>query len=145
MVKVVLTADKTLMSDYNKHIFLGFAACAPKFIPGWLYTKIFCPPVEEENGRVKYCHRGHRKIDASLLNNGFSEKDVAVVRPERLDRVVDKETKILCITTHDPLGLGPASSTFSDLGGREPFTSYYFRRLTTDPVIRKYNLHVLFR
>ena len=143
MVKVVLTADKTLMSDYNKTIFLGFAACAPKFIPGWLYTKIFCPPVEEENGRVKYGHCGQRKIEASLLNNGFSENDVAVVHPERLRKVLNKETKVLCITTHDPLGLGPASTTFSDLGGREPFTSFYFRKLITNPLIRKYNLRVI--
>ena len=143
MVKIVLTADRTLMSEYNKNIFLGFAACAPKFIPGWLYTKIFCPPVEEEDGRAKFGHCGQRKIEASLLENGFSEKEVAVIRPERLDKVVDRETKVLCITTHDPLGLGPASSTFSDLGGREPFTSFYFRKLITNPLIRKNNLNVI--
>jgi len=143
MVKIVLTADRTLMSEYNKNVFLGFAACAPKFIPGWLYTKIFCPPVDEVDGRVKNGHCGQRKIEASLLNNGFSEKDVAVIRPERLDKIVDNETKVLCVTTHDPLGLGPASSTFSDLGGREPYTSYYFRKLVTDPIIRKHNLYVI--
>ena len=143
MVKIVLTADRTLMSEYNKNIFLGFAACAPKFIPGWLYTKIFCPPVEEENGRAKFGHCGQRKIEASLLENGFNEKEVAVIRPERLNKVIDKETKVLCITTHDPLGLGPASSTFSDLGGREPYTSYYFRKLISNPLIRKKNLSVI--
>jgi len=125
MPKIVLTADRTLMFEYNKHEFLGFAACSPKFIPGWLYTKIFCPPVEEEDGSVKYGHCGQRKIEAALLNNGFNEKDVAVVRPDRLSNVVNKETKVLCITTHDPLGLGPASTTFSDLLGRETFTSFY--------------------
>ena len=143
MVKVVLTADRTLMSEYNNIVFLGFAACAPKFIPGWLYTKIFCPPVKEEDGVVKYGHCGQRKIEASLLNNGFNEKDIAVVRPERLDRIIDNETKVLCITTHDPLGLGPASSTFSDLGGRESYTSFYFRKLVTNPLIRKHNLRVI--
>jgi len=143
MPKIVLTADRTLMSEYNKYVFLGFAACAPKFIPGWLYTKIFCPPVEEENGMVKYGHCGQRKIEAALLNSGFSEKDVAVVRPDRLSSVMDEETKVLGITTQDPLGLGPASTTLSDLGGRETFTSFYFRKLITDPVIRKHNLKVI--
>lgn len=143
MVKIVMTTDRTLMSEYNKLIFLGFAACAPKFIPGWLYTKIFCPPVEEIDGRVKNGHCGQRKVEASLLNNGFSEKDVAVIKPERLGKVVNNETKVLCITTHDPLGLGPASSTFSDLGGREAYTSYYFRKLITNPIIRKNNLYVI--
>ena len=145
MSKIVLTADRTLMSEYNKHVFLGFAACAPKFIPGWLYTKIFCPPVEEENGRAKYGHCGQRKIEAALLNSGFSEEDVAVVCPDRdrLSCFIDEETKVLGITTQDPLGLGPASTTFSDLGGRETFTSFYFRKLVTDPVVRKHNLKVI--
>jgi len=143
MPRVIFTADHTLMSEYNKNIFLGFAACAPRFIPNWLYTKIFCPPVEEESERVKLAHCAQRKIEASLLNNGFSENDIAIIRPEKLEKVVDRETKVLCITTHDPLGLGPASTTFSDLGGREPYTRYYFRELIKNPVIRQNNLTVL--
>jgi radical SAM superfamily enzyme YgiQ (UPF0313 family) len=143
MVRIILTADKTLMSDYGNNIFLGFAACAPKFIPDWLYTRIFCPPVEEKNEVVKYGHCGQRKIESALLNDGYSKNDIKVIRPEKLEKVVDDETRILCITTHDPLGLGPASSTFSDLGGRESFTSYYFRKLVTKPLIRKKNLIVI--
>lgn len=144
MVKIVLTADRTLMSEYNKHIFMGFAACAPRLIPSWLYTKIFCPPVEDDgNSRARYGHCGQRKIEAALLNNGFTDNDVAVVSPEKLNKVVDKETQVLCITTHDPLGLGPASTTFSDLAGIEPFTSFYFRRLINNPVIRRYGLKVI--
>ena len=143
MVRIVLTADRTLMSDNNKNVFLGFAACAPKFIPGWLYSKVFCPPIEEDNGIVKYGHCGQRKIESALINNGFNQKDVAVVRPDKLDKVIDKETRVLCITTHDPLGLGPASSTFGDLGGKEPFTSYFFRQLIKNPLIRRNNLTVI--
>lgn len=132
------------MSEYNEHIFLGFAACAPKLIPGWLYSKIFCPPVEEDaNGQVKYAHCGQRKIEAALLNNGFDEKDIAVVRPDRISKVIDEGTKVLCITTHDPLGLGPASTTFSDLVKKEPFTSFYFRQLMQNPIIKKNNLKVV--
>jgi radical SAM superfamily enzyme YgiQ (UPF0313 family) len=144
MVKIVMTADRTLMSEYNKHVFLGFAACAPKLIPDWLYTKIFCPPLEKDNkGRAKYGHCGQRKMEAALLNHGFSSDDVAVVTPESLQQIVTPETKVLCITTHDPLGLGPASTTFSDLGGKEPFTSSYFKKLIEQPVIRKYGLKVI--
>jgi radical SAM superfamily enzyme YgiQ (UPF0313 family) len=143
MVRIVLTADETLMSDYNKHVFLGFAACGPKLIPDWLYTKVFCPPVKEENGRAKYAHCGQRKIEASLLNNGFSQKEVAVVSPKNLKKVISTETKVLCITTHDPLGLGPASTTLSDLVGRETFTSYYFRKLVSNPIIRRYGLRII--
>ena len=92
MPRIILTADHTLMSEYNNNIFLGFAACAPKFLPPWLYTKIFCPPVEEQNDKVKFAHCAQRKIESSLLNNGFSKNDIAIVRPEKLENVVDKET-----------------------------------------------------
>jgi radical SAM superfamily enzyme YgiQ (UPF0313 family) len=143
VVKVILTADATLMSEYNKHVFLGFAACAPRIIPGWLYSKIFCPPTEEDNGIVRHGHCGQRKVEAALLTNGFSEKDVAVVRPDKLHKVISRDSKVLCITTHDPLGLGPASSTFSNLGGREPYTSYYFEKLVKNPLIRQYGLKVI--
>jgi len=143
MTQVVLTMDRTLASEYNGHIFLGFAACSPKLIPSWLYTKIFCPSAEEENGVLKYGHCGQRKIEAALLNNGFSENDVVVAHPDHLEKVIDKDTRVLCITTHDPLGLGPASTTFSDLVGREPYTAFYFRKLISNPLIRKHNLKVI--
>jgi radical SAM superfamily enzyme YgiQ (UPF0313 family) len=144
MAKIVLTADRTLMSEYNKHVFLGFAACAPKLLPDWLFTRLFCPSLPVENdGRSTYGHCGQRKLESALLNQGFTQDDVAVVSPEQLHRVVDQNTKVLCVTTHDPLGLGPASSTFSDLGGKEPFTSSYFRKLMTNPMIRTYGLQVI--
>ena len=143
MPKIVLTADKTLMSEYNRHVFLGFSACAPKYIPGWIYTKIFLPPAKQDNGNIRYAHCAQRKIEASLINNGFKESDVAVAHPDKLKKVINKDTKVLCITTHDPLGLGPASTTFSDLGGKETYTSVYFRELVNNPLIRKYDLTVL--
>jgi radical SAM superfamily enzyme YgiQ (UPF0313 family) len=143
MAKIIFTADHTLMSEYNKIIFLGFAACAPRFLPNWLYTKIFCPPVEEDKNKVKFAHCAQRKIEAALLENGFKKEDIAIVRPEKVNKAIDKDAKVLCITTHDPLGLGPASTTFSDLGGREPYTSYYFRKLVKDTVIKKNNLQVI--
>jgi radical SAM superfamily enzyme YgiQ (UPF0313 family) len=143
MPKVVLTADRTLLSDYNRHIFLGFAACAPKFLPGWLYTKIFCPPVEEDGYQVKFGHCGQRKIEAALLNDGFDERDIALVPPRNLSKVINEETKVLGVTTHDPLGLGPASTTFSDLANRETYTSYYFRTLMTNKAIKKHRLKII--
>jgi len=143
-MKIILSADQTLMSNYSNMTFLGFAACAPKFLPSWIYKKIFCPTLEkEDNGQILFGHCGQRKIQAALLQNGFSEKDIAVLGPSQLSKYITQETKVLCITTHDPLGKGPASSTFSDLGGKEPYTRYYFRKLVNHPSIKKYNVKVI--
>jgi radical SAM superfamily enzyme YgiQ (UPF0313 family) len=143
MVKVILTADRTLLSEYNKHVFIGFAACGPKVLPTWLYTRLFCPPVDEENGQLKYGHCGQRKLEAALVRHGFSPSDIAVVSPEKISQSIDRETKVLGITTHDPLGIGPASSTFGDLAGKETFTSIFFHKIIATHAIRTHSLKVI--
>jgi len=45
MSEMVLTADRSLMSDYGGSLFVGFEACAPKLIPEWLYKPLLCPPI----------------------------------------------------------------------------------------------------
>jgi len=42
MAKIVLTSDRTLMSNYHNNEFLGFGTCAPpNFVPDWLYSYLF--------------------------------------------------------------------------------------------------------
>ncbi len=144
MAKIVLTADETLLSGYNGHVFLGFAACAPKLLPEWLYTKIFCPPLDKtKNVRMTYAHCGQRKIEAALLANGYQEQDIAIVHPNKLQQVVDKQTKVIGVTSHDPLGLGPASTMFSNLVNKETYTALFFKKLMTHPVLQQHQFKVI--
>ena len=121
--KIVLTADRTLMSEYNGGIFLGFSACIPRgLIPDKLYFSLFCPSVEMNgDGSVRYAPCGTRKIEAALLNNGFEREDVVVAHPEHLEKVVGPNTKVVGVTENDPLGIGPATSTFMQLFGGEAY------------------------
>lgn len=135
--KVVLTADKTLTSSYNGSMFIGFAACFPRVLPKWLYTRLFCPPQPRWKGTLERAPCGLRKIEAALVAAGVPESDIAIAHPDRLASVIDSDTKVIGITSSDPLGLGPASSTFSSLLGRETYTAYFFRKLITDPAIRR--------
>ncbi|MDI6708779.1 MAG: radical SAM protein [Candidatus Thermoplasmatota archaeon] len=141
--KIVLTADRTLMSEYNNDQFIGFAACSPSFLPTPIYKSLFCPSVPCFNGIPAFAHCGLRKIEASLLENGFSEKEVVVGHPEHLNKVINKDTMAIGITTNDPLGLGPASSTFSSLCNNETYTAIYFRKLVTNKLIRRYDSKVI--
>jgi radical SAM superfamily enzyme YgiQ (UPF0313 family) len=128
------------MSNYNGYEFLGFAACSPTLIPNVLYTHIFCPQVEEENGAAKFAPCGTRKIEAALLERGF---DVKVIRPQDLNKAITKDTKVLGITTNDPLGLGPASTTLKSLIGKETYSSLAFRDLVLNPLIKKHDVKVV--
>jgi radical SAM superfamily enzyme YgiQ (UPF0313 family) len=142
MAKILLTTDETLMSEYNNNEFLGFTACSPALIPERLFKLIFCPPVKSNgNGTAAAANCGVRKIEAALLENGFSEQDVAVVRPQDIDKFIDTETKVVGITTNDPLGLGPASTTFSDLVKKEPFSAKAFYKLIMK--LKKYNVKIV--
>ena len=71
MSDIVLTADRTLMSDYGRREFVGFAACSPKLLPDWLFHAIICPPVPHENGIALYASGGTRKMEAALLERGL--------------------------------------------------------------------------
>ena len=143
--KVVLTADRTLMSEYKGGIFLGFSACVPKgLIPNWLYFSMFCPSVPvNEDGSVKYAPCGTRKIEAALLDHGFKRKDVIVAHPEHLDKVVGSRTKVIGITETDPLGIGPATSTFTQLFDGEAYMNIKFRELMSHSAIRRYRPRII--
>jgi radical SAM superfamily enzyme YgiQ (UPF0313 family) len=138
--KVVLTADRTLMSEYGGHIFLGFSACIPKgVIPDRLYFSLFCPSVETNaDGSVVHAPNGTRKIEAALLNHGFRREDVIVAHPDHLDKVVGSDTKVVGITENDPLGIGPATSIFTELFGGEAYMAIKLRELLNHPSIERF-------
>ncbi|MEM2936245.1 MAG: radical SAM protein, partial [Candidatus Bathyarchaeia archaeon] len=137
--RIVLTADRTLMSEYGGGIFLGFSATVPKgLIPDWLYFSLFCPSVEaNDDGSVKYAPCGTRKVEAALLNYGFRREDVIVAHPEHLDRVIGSNTRVVGITETDPLGIAPATSTFRQLFGGEAYMTVKFREILSHPAIER--------
>lgn len=135
--KIVLTADRTLMSEYNGAIFLGFSACVPRgLIPDRLYFSLICPSVEaRKDGSVKYAPCGIRKIESTLLNAGFKREDIIVAHPDHLAKVVGSSTKVVGITETDPLGMGPATSTFTQVFGGEAYMALKFKEILNHPAI----------
>lgn len=142
---IVLTADRTLMSEYNGAIFLGFSACVPKgLVPDSLYFRLFCPPVEaNEDGSAVVAPNGTRKIEAALLDYGFRREEVIVAHPEHLDKIIGPETRALGITENDPLGIGPATTTFTEIFGGKAYMAIKFRELLNHPAVRKYKPKVI--
>jgi len=63
--------------------------------------------------------------------------------PDHLDKLIGPDTEALGITTHDPLGLGPASTTFSNFVKGEPYSSHYFKELVENPYLQKYGVDVI--
>ena len=134
MAEVVLTADRTLMSNYHNNEFLGFGTCAPpNFIPEWLYSYLFFPPLKTRNGRPWTAPYGLRKTEAQLLKEGFK---VETVSPNHLRSYLN-DAKVLGIYTMDPFGLGPASSTLASIFKKEPYLAKHFQALLKSQTVKK--------
>lgn len=144
--KIVLTASATEMSEYGNSQFTAFVggfASGP--VPRWIRKKLLYPPTERmADGRAKVAPYGLRKIEALLLSDGFSESEVAVVHPDDLIRFIGPNTKVVGISSMDPLGMGYVSKTYSSLiGGGEPMNAVEFKALANHPSIRQYKPKVV--
>ncbi|MCJ7561045.1 B12-binding domain-containing radical SAM protein [Candidatus Bathyarchaeota archaeon] len=134
MAEVLLTADRTLMSNYHNNEFLGFGTCAPpNFIPEWFYSFLFFPPIKANNGVPSAAPYGLRKTEAQLLKEGFN---VVTISPDHLEEYIN-EAKVVGIHTMDPFGLGPASSTLAAIFKKEPYLAKYFHTLMNNPAVKK--------
>jgi radical SAM superfamily enzyme YgiQ (UPF0313 family) len=144
--KIVLTASATEMSNFHKSSFFAFMGGFPKGpIPLWFLRKWLYPPVENNhNSTARYAPYGLRKVEAILLENGFDESDIAVVHPFDLDAFIGSDTKVVGISTMDPLGMGYVSKTYSSLiGGGEPMNSIEFRNLMKHMSLQKYRPKII--
>ena len=140
-VKIVLTASATEMSDFANSPFMAFVAGFAKGpIPLGFARKTLYPRVARNaNGRAKYAPYGLRKVEAILLENGFSESQVAVVHPDDLQSFIGPATKVVGISSMDPTGMGYVSKTYSSIiGGGEPMNAVEFKKLVEHPSIKTF-------
>jgi len=114
--RVVLTADRSLMTNYRGNFLYGFIACGPyEVLPEWVFDKVFCPTVETDpiTGEVKVAQIGLRRIESSLIQGGYKKEDVFMAHPEMLEKSIGPDTKIVGINVMDPLGMAPVTTTMS--------------------------------
>ena len=141
--KIVLTADETMMSTYGGRLFLGFLTTGPVkgFIPMPIMEKFILIPVPSDNeGRALLAPHGLRRVEAALVESGVvKENEIIVAHPKNLHKVIGSDTKAILVSAIDPLGMGPASTTFSGPYGvihRESFTKRKFRELICSDIIQ---------
>ncbi len=136
---IVLTSDLPTMSDFGGDPFIAFLSTFPHRIVRPILKKYFKPQLDEE-GRPKFVSYGLRRIE-SILSREFGEENVVVAHPETLDRFVGSETRLIGISSHDPLGFAYVSRTYNSLlgFGGDSVNYFYFRQLMRHPVIRNRN------
>ncbi len=128
--KVVLSADRTLMSPYRGISLASFFGCAPALDFNrtkdsfWYYIlknqvtprvlfDFICNPIGHNNGKANFAPYGLRKLEASLLSDGYNPDDVVVAHPDYIEKFIGPETEVIGTYEMDPLGMGPVTMTFT--------------------------------
>jgi radical SAM superfamily enzyme YgiQ (UPF0313 family) len=136
---IVLTASRAEANHYSNNPFAAFICTFPKKISGYLLKEHLSNLESNKDGTAKQTIYGLRKIE-SLLINEFGENNVVVTHYDNLDKFIGKNTKIVGISTMDPLGLAYVSTTYNSLigFGGEALNASEFKKLVTHPSIEKY-------
>lgn len=58
---------------------------------------------EYHAGSINIAPCGTRKIEAALIDYGYSEDDIIIAYPEHLEKVIGPKTKVVGVTENDPL------------------------------------------
>ena len=119
MVKVVLTADRALFTDFNSNESLGFGLCLPlRLVPKFIEYRVLAPqaPIGRD-GRAAFAPYALSRVEAALLAAGFRRDEVAIIPPEHVEKAVDKDTAVVGVHVVDPQGLAPVSWTLRVLSG----------------------------
>ena len=147
--KIVLTAGRALMSDYYNFSGLGFTSATPNnILPSFVYNRLF-PLKSDEQGRMLEAQLGLCKIEAALLDYGFSREEVIISDPTKLKRTVGSKTKVVGIGVLDPLGLSYGSKVVGFVLRRfgfkckESIMSKTFQDVISDPTIRRYRPKII--
>ncbi|MGI0046361.1 MAG: B12-binding domain-containing radical SAM protein [Nitrosotalea sp.] len=140
--KVVLSADRTLMSPYRGISLATFFGCAPAIDPHrpknsmWYYLlgkqvtpkilfDFICNPISHTNGIANYAPYGLRKVEAALLRDGYKREDVVIAHPDHIDKFIGPETEVVGTYEMDPLGMGPVTMTFTYGRKQISYDEYY--------------------
>ena len=144
--KVVLTADRTLMSPYRGISLASFFGCAPALDFNrdqnsfWYYVlrnqvtpkvlfDFICNPIDNTKGYANFAPYGLRKVEAALLRDGYKREDVVVAHPDYVENFIGPGTEVVGTYEMDPLGMGPVTMTFTYGRKHMSYDEFYNRDL----------------
>jgi len=128
--EIVLTADRSFMSDYHLLPFLkGLRFASTSILDASVFFHFVCPSVPTIDGGMALLAPYHtRRTEAALLDYGFDKSQVAIIAPEKIHRFIGPNTKIVSITVRDPLSKIHHYSLLNPLGN-ESYSSFSFKKL----------------
>jgi hypothetical protein len=130
--RIVITAPLTEIIDHAGYFIQMSMASLPMWLEGILNRKYPDWRNVEYNadGSARYMPAGVRVLEASLLRQ-YPAKDLACCYPADLSRFIGPDTRIVAVSTHNPLGVTFAAGVYTSIFGsaKQPINSHYAREM----------------
>src|SRR5262245_13358307 len=129
---IVLTAPLTETIDHAGYFIQMSMASLPVWLEGILNRKY--PNWRDleygDDGTARYMPAGLRVLEATLLRR-YRESDVVACYPDDVDKFIGPATRVVAISTHNPLGVTFAAGVYTSIFGesRQPINSHYARQM----------------
>ncbi len=137
---IVVTAPLTEMIDHAGYFIQMAMASLPIWMEGVINRKY--PTWKEverfDDGSAKYAPAGLRVLER-VMEREFGEDNVLVCYPDDLDQFVGPETRVVAVSTHNPLGVTFAAGVYTSIFGssKQPINSHYaglmFEKIKSSP------------
>lgn len=130
--RIVLTAPLTETIDHAGYFIQMSMASLPMWLEGILNKKYPTWRNVEYNddGSARYMPAGVRVLEASLLRH-YPAEDIACCYPADLEKFIGPDTRVVAISTHNPLGVTFAAGVYTSIFGssKQPINSHYAMEL----------------
>jgi hypothetical protein len=134
-VPIVLTAPLTETIDHAGYFIQMSMASLPIWLESILNRKYPQWRNVEYNadGTARYMPAGVRVLEASLLRR-FPAGEIVCVYPADLADFVGPNTRVVAVSTHNPLGVTFAAGVYTSIFGssKQPINSHYARQMFAD-------------
>jgi len=143
-VPIVLAASRAEANEYGNNPFSAFICTFPKKLSGYALREHLENLPTNQDGSAKRTIYGLRKVESMLIDE-FGKENVVCAHYNELNKFIGKKTKIVGISTMDPMGLAYVSTTYNSLigFGGEALNASEFEKLLTHPSIKKYKPKVI--
>lgn len=129
---IVLTAPLTESVDHAGFFIQMAMASLPIWMEWVINSKYpqWRDVEREDDGSARYMPAGVRLLEASLLRE-YDEGDIVSCYPDDLERFIGPNTRVVAVSTHNPLGVTFAAGVYTSIFGSSklPINSYYARQL----------------
>ncbi|MEO8660546.1 MAG: radical SAM protein [Bryobacteraceae bacterium] len=129
---IVLTAPLTETIDHAGYFIQMALASLPKQLDRIINQKYpkWRDVERDQDGSARYMPAGVRLVEASLLRR-FPADDVVCCYPDDLPKFIGPRTRVIGVSTHNPLGVTFAAGVYASIFGssREVINSYYSKML----------------